>query len=146
MDWGDGRIEPTFIKPGRSRRQRAGQALVPIPVPVDVYADARPRYDLPTLETTPEIDYSRPGNRTAALSVCFIVALAGVIVLGLAHVGPHFWDAVGTGLQWFVGIALLIGFIALMVRFPNLARAIMAFSLLLIALKWFVQEDDWDRR
>lgn len=151
MHWTQ-RIEPTFDKPtrNRSRRQPASRALAPAPacsVPaIDPFADVRPKYRSPVFEPEPQIDYSRLTGGASSFSILLVICLAVGVIVGLAHTGPQFWHTVGTALEWVFGIALVIGFIAVMAKYPNLARAVVAFSFLLVAIGWLFRDDRDDRR
>jgi hypothetical protein len=147
LDW-DGRIEPKFDIPRRSRRQRTSTALVPVPPPVDAFVDLLPTYDPPADMPATEIDYAHLKSRAWSpfSAFCIVAITIGVFLFGLSHAGPQFWESVGIGLAWIAGVAALVGFIALMTAFPNLARAVLAVSLLIVAIGWFFQEDRYSRR
>jgi hypothetical protein len=94
---------------------------------------------------SPQIDYTRFGYWALPLTILFIIVALGVTV-GLAHTGPQFWDAAATARAWIVSIAVVIGFIAPMTKYQDLARAILAFSVLLGAIGWLCRDDRDDRR
>jgi hypothetical protein len=147
MDWGDGRIEPTFDKLRRARRQRASQALVPVPAPVDAFAGVRPRYNLPAYDAATEIDYSHLNDGASPFATfCAVALIIGILLFGLSHVGPEFWETVKTVLAWMVGIAALVGFVALLNKYPNLVLPILTVCAVVITLGYLVQGDRHRRR
>ena len=72
-------------------------------------------------------------SRTIA-SVTTLLAATGLIVAATG-LDAQAWNGIETTLCWVLGGALLVGFVALMVRYPRLARAIQTVLLVFIALE-----------
>jgi hypothetical protein len=149
MDWGDGRIEPTFSMPRRSRRQRASQALILVPSPVEAFADVRPEYHAPIYHRgpAPEIDYSYLNSGASPFAAfCIVSLIIGVLLFALSHVGPQFWETAEIALAWVIGVAAIVGFVAFLNRYPNLILPILTVCVVIVTLGWLFQEDRYSRR
>ena len=72
-------------------------------------------------------------SRTIA-SVTTLLAATGLIVAATG-LDAQTWNGIETAFCWIIGGSLLVGFVALMIKYPRLARAIQTVLLVFIALE-----------
>ena len=68
------------------------------------------------------------------------ILVAGLLIgtglfVGAMNLDAETWSSIETALYWILGGALLVGFVALMFKYPKLARAIQTVMLIFIAIE-----------
>ena len=71
---------------------------------------------------------------SATIAATVLLAATGLIVAATG-LDAQTWNGIETAFCWILGGALLVGFVALMIRYPRLARAIQTVLLVFIALE-----------
>lgn len=153
MDWQQSRSEPTFGPAAVShprptdRSDGVRRKLPPAYGDVPQHSSERLRTLPPAFPTATTPPDSTSEGSTSPLGPWLIVGLVVGLVIGLVELtSPQSREAIGTGLGWLLGISALIGFVALLVKYPRFANAVVAVCSIIMIFDLINSFLDHDRR